>query len=69
MNSKQRRKFKREFPFEGIIYNMSFDVWDEVLIWCNNQFGKKNWSRTGYWGTIFKFKKEKDLTWFLMKWS
>ena len=69
MNSKERRKLRREYPFTytrmGIF---SLDDLHKSVAWCDAQFGKKNWRCTGYWGTTFKFKEEKHLTWFSMRW-
>jgi hypothetical protein len=74
MNSKERRKHKRAFPSTCIwpIFP-TIDELIDIKVWCNNQFGQKNWSYeyANYWPRTFtfKFKDEKHMVWFLMKWS
>jgi hypothetical protein len=78
MNSKDRRKNKRQFPFtvetKRLFVNPYDDYYDrqtEIDQWCNKQLGKGNWKRNSsvWYINIYKFKLEKDKIWFALRWS
>lgn len=77
MNSKERRKHTRKFPYAAQLsrqakgdYNIISYTHTEMAAWCNEQFGKNNWKVESDWYFhIYKFKLEKHKTWFTMRWS
>ena len=77
MNSKDRRKHNRKFPYTVEMKrkfepsNRFYDQLSEVDQWCNNQFGKGNWDKSNRsWNNrTYKFKLEKDKIWFILRWS
>jgi hypothetical protein len=81
MNSKDRRKHNRKFPFTVDIKREfppvsqrvpeSYYKYGDIGIWCDEQFGKKNWERQNatWYHHTYKFKLEKHMLWFMMRWS
>ena len=83
MNSRQRRKIKREYPYiREFIRTVdgersSFDEWIDLLYtmqteaipWCNQYFGKKTCIFKGDLSSFsLRFRDEKAYNWFLLKW-
>ena len=48
-----------------------YDRLSEMNQWCNKQFGKGKWDRDGskWYVNLYKFKLEKDMLWFILRWS
>ena len=76
MNSKDRRKHNRKFPYTFEV-KRKFDPSklyvqiSEIDQWCDNQFGKGNWDKSNrnWYKRTYKFKLEKDKIWFILRWS
>jgi hypothetical protein len=74
MNSSQRRKLKREYPYyiklvakPAEAYFKHDDRVEDAREWCNKN--TKGYTTNKSWDhTIFKFIKEKDAVFFALKW-
>lgn len=77
-NSQQRRRSARHWRH---VYNLGFVSFNRVRLirlWCENQYGQKNFARTWAvqtlteenWPTQFfvAFNRDKDAAWFASKW-
>ena len=80
MNSKDRRKLKRKFPYTiemkrlFITKSDNDDLYDrlsEMDQWCDKQFGKGKWDRDSrqWYVNLYKFKLSEHKIWFVMRWS
>ena len=72
MNSKDRRKHNRKFPFSVEIKRdfMHDPSYDEIDLWCNERFGKHKWENHSKWYFhTYKFKLEKHKTLFILRWA
>ena len=77
MNSAQRRAARREFPHTVTLKAQGFERYidhdtkvEQCRSWCQRQFGQGSWRATElYDHTTFYFAKEKDATYFALKWS
>lgn len=74
MNSKQKRKHRRLFPYyiSSHKFKNRWKIHDDIVSWCNDQFGKENYRIE--WGDWYKesiigFKEEAHLTLFMLRWS
>ena len=74
MNSKQRRKFKREFKYvititagRGMIYHMHDMKIIDAMDWCSKHI-KEYRADIGFDKTDFYFNDSKDATLFSLKW-
>ena len=75
MNSKQRRKNKREFPhiikLVATTYEPYFihdDKIEDARNWCQRHFNNKHQVTTEWDHAEFKFAMEKDAVIFALKW-
>jgi hypothetical protein len=77
VNSKDRRKLKRKFPYMVEVkrmfvkpYDYYYDRQTDMDQWCNEQFGKGNWGRDGafWYVSIYKFKLSEHKNWFSLRW-
>ena len=81
MNSKQRRKIKRdiEINYQHSVQvqrprDMDWSDWDDRVVtmwmWCQTKFGKQRyWTRNHKWiGSTFYFTNAGDATFFALKW-
>ena len=75
MNSKDRRKNKRKFPYtvetKRLFVNPYYARQTEIDQWCNKQLGKGNWKRdsSAWYINIYKFKSDTHKTWFMLRWA
>lgn len=75
MNSSQRRKNKREFPYlvrlDAAMYSPYY-VHDEKIEdargWCRKKIGDKHKVTMDWDHAVFKFAREKDAIHFALKW-
>jgi hypothetical protein len=78
MNSKQRRRIRREFPYHAHIKYYKFTEselvnihkLDEIYDWCVQAVAKSDYMFAESYGNIFvSFKHEHDKVLFLLRWS
>lgn len=77
MNSKQRRQARREFPYEVQVKAEDSERYYyhdrkvmQAQTWCRKQFGRDNFRSKAEWNhAVFKFIREKDATYFMLKWA
>jgi len=63
-----------QITFDNTRFHLNRDMED----WCNKHIGKGGWLREDddmwninsiFGNTTFKFKNEKDYTWFVLRWA
>lgn len=77
MNSSQRRRNRRYFPFVVTVsakhperYFQHDDKIEDAQTWCRKQLKKDTWQSAQYWDhSDFKFVKESDAVFFRLKWA
>ena len=76
MNSSQRRKNQRNFPFVVSIGATSYERYiyhdkkmEDAQAWCKKKFKKDSWHSIRHWDhSEFKFTKDKDAVFFSLRW-
>jgi hypothetical protein len=76
MNSNQRRKLNRKYPYSiSIKYSsgLRYFEWDDRVIlmrtWCN-KFARKGWTiKTRFDSSEFSFAQDQDRTLFILRWA
>lgn len=83
MNSKQRRAFKRKYPYilefprpkmvSAEEMENWYDLYDkmtfEALVWCEHTYGKDSCIFRGNFSAFsIRFKNKKQYNWFILKW-
>lgn len=77
MNSKDRRKHRREFPHTYILEAFGRKLttgnnFYSMRDWCNEQFGSDYYriEGDGFWKPyVIGFKNESHKSWFALRWS
>ena len=77
MNSSQRRRNRRYFPFVVTIPASHAERYfqydgrvEDAVAWCRKQLKKDTWQSAQYWDhSDFKFVKESDAVFFRLKWA
>ena len=77
MNSSQRRRNRRYFPFVVTVsasyperYFQHDDKVEDAVAWCRKQLKKDTWQSAQYWDhSDFKFVKKSDAVFFRLKWA
>jgi hypothetical protein len=72
VNSAQRRKLRRQYPYiASIIYYSSSR--HRRIEWCKSNFKKGSWyARSGvrWWGGYYiHFKNQSDFSWYILRWG
>ena len=77
MNSAQRRRARRGFPYVVVVRAQEYKRYfehdnrvDQGRAWCRRQFEKGSWLyREGWDHAEFKFAREQDAVYFSLKWT
>ncbi len=73
MNSAQRRKLKRQYPYSASLDYYYHSSRHHRIEWCKSNFKKDSWffshANVRGWGYYIHFKNQSDFSWYVLRWG